>query len=162
MRDARTTPRHLQVPVLLGIATLAWYLLMCVPHAMSSDAPRWSALGNWKMFTTKSTTHYDLRATAKVDGEWVPTDLAALFPSTWDSGPRYARPSFFQDEDRVRVLAAALCGRDPRAPAAVRLAAVTWPARPGEPALPARDATVHPLLQWSCAAPPPVPPVPSL
>lgn len=160
--DVRTTPRARQIPVLLGIATVAWYFAVCVPHAMSEDAPRWSALGNWKMFTTKSTVHAELRAYARVGDAWEPTDLRALFPSTWESGPRYARPSFWETPERVAILEAALCTRDPRAPEEVGLSLVTWPARPGEAPLPPHDPQERPLAHRRCDEPSPLAPVPRL
>jgi hypothetical protein len=118
-RDARTTPRWLQIPVLVFMAGLIFYLATANLWALKRhQAPRWTRsipaytwFGGWKMFTGRDPGHSMIVARAKVDGDWQKVNLRKLFPTHWESGPRYARSWFRKSPRAMRTLAQATCGR---------------------------------------------------
>lgn len=149
--DARPTPAWARLPSLVGLGALAAYFLGCMYYAMDPGMPRWAAFGNWKMFTEIDKTHDAVLAEALYAEGWERLDLEALFPTWWDSGPRYARGPFRRSGSRMRILADSACERDPRAPRRVRLTTVSWRAHPGhaagEPPAAAKRAVA---VDWDC------------
>jgi hypothetical protein len=150
-KDARTTPRALRVPVLLLLLALSGYNVWCWRNALSQGEPslvRWFA--TWQMFTLLDKRHSELFADAQIGGEWQPIELEALFPTRWESGPRYARSSFWQSSARLRVLAAATCGRHPGNPSRVRFRVDRWGKTLGTVEQPKRKVETKELLDWPC------------
>lgn len=151
VRDARTTPRWAR-PFVLGVLyALTLYFLCCFHYAMQEGGPWWVTFGSWQMFTTRGTRHGALEAEALVDGAWVPFDLETLFPTRWDSGPRYARSSFRASGNLVRTLADSACDRHPDKPARVRITDVTWSVTIGRREQPQKDAKRTVRVDWACA-----------
>lgn len=157
--DARTTPRGLRIPVLGLLVLLAGYNAWCWKNALGEGAPsmaRWFA--TWQMFTLRDTNHSELFGEAYVDGAWVNVDLEALFPTRWESGPRYARSSFWQSNPKLRVLAGATCGRHPDKPTRVRFRVERWRKTLGSVKQPKKKKfESKELLDWSCDRPVPLP-----
>jgi hypothetical protein len=129
--DARTTPPALRGVVLLFLAGAFVYFGACYRYAHETTFPAWVYPGQWQMFTSKETWHHDVIASAELDGVAVKVDLEALIPSTWDSGPRYARGPFRNNPSRMRVLAYSICARMKPTPDVVMLGELKWKARFG-------------------------------
>jgi len=118
-RDSKTTPRWLQVPVLLFLGALIFYLTTANLWALKEHKPpRWTRhipaytwYGGWKMFTGRDPGHSMVLAKARVDGEWQKVPLRKLFPTHWESGPRYQRTWFRKSPRAMKTLAQATCGR---------------------------------------------------
>jgi hypothetical protein len=150
--DARTTPSWARLPVLALLALLTGYNVWCWSHALDESAPpstsRWFA--TWQMFTLLDPGHSELVAEAEIDGQWQPVDLVALFPTKWESGPRYARSGFWENGARLRVLAAATCGRHPAHPTRVRFHSERWKKTLGQVKQPQRHLRKEDLLDWDC------------
>jgi hypothetical protein len=152
MDDARTTPRWLRIPVLLVVGGLAAYFATCFTYALGDSMPRWVWAGNWQMFTLKDPGHSTMIAEALgEDGEWAPIDLAALFPTQWDSGPRFGTSPFRRNATWMKTLAAATCGRHPASPGAVRFTELRWNKRIGRMDQSPKKAKEKALLTWDCA-----------
>jgi hypothetical protein len=117
--------------VVAGLSVVAAYFLACFHVAMAGSPPVWSTFGNWQMFTVGSRTAGEVDADELIGGEWQPVDLLGLFPSQWDSGPRFGM-AFRKNGQRMRVLGVAICGRDPGHPEKVRLYDVSWAVKVGE------------------------------
>jgi hypothetical protein len=149
-QDRSTTSPILRVPVLLGLAALTAYFLACFVHAEDSRPPAWAYPGVWKMFTNVGKEHADVAAQVLVAGEWRSVDLEAMYPSRWDSGPRYVRAAFRTNKHRMRVLASSVCLRDGRGPERVRLYDVRWPVRPGAYEQPRDDEKRKLVVDWRC------------
>ena len=118
MSEAQTTPERLQVPGLIGAGLLAAYFLLCFAMALEEEYPPLIAehpyavwLGNWQMFTLLDRRHVLLEGQAQFGAQWTDVDLEELFPTRWESGPRYGRRSFPEDIDRMYVLAQSTCRR---------------------------------------------------
>ena len=161
--DSRTTPRWLQLPGLLLLLLLSGYFLTAYSAALGKQTPGivrshpylfW--FGTWQMFTLLDLRHSVLEAEVQVAGsaEWAPLELETLFPYRWESGPRYARSSFWTNPSRLRVLAAATCGRLEAQQGVqaerVRFRAVRWGKTLGSRKQPRRKAKTEDLLDWSC------------
>lgn len=129
--DARTTPPALRGVALFFLAGAFVYFGSCYGNAFQEHMPAWAYAGQWQMFTSKETWHHDVIASAELDGVAVKVDLEALFPSTWDSGPRYVRGPFRNNAARMAVLASSICARMKPAPEVVTLGEVKWKARFG-------------------------------
>ncbi len=156
--DARTTPRLLRVPVLALLVALAGYNAWCWKNALGEGEPsvvRW--LGTWQMFTLRDPGHSELFAEGQFGGEWRDIELESLFPTRWESGPRYARSSFWKSPPRLRVLAASTCGRHPDHPTRVRFRVERWKKTLGSKKQPKRKVETKELLDWSCDRPVPLP-----
>jgi hypothetical protein len=138
--------------VALGVFAAGAYFLLCFQQVWTDRLTWWGAFGNWKMFTSESHTHIALEAEAQYETDFVPLDLERLFPSRWDSGPRYARSSFIGSRSRMRLLAAAACGRDPGHPERIRLYEVRWRATLGRLEQPRRKEKKKQILDWRCGA----------
>ena len=161
MSEARTTPERLQIPGLIGMGLLAAYFLLCAAVALEKEYPPFIAehpysvwLGNWQMFTLLDRRHVMLEGQAKVDGQWEKIDLEALFPTRWESGPRYGRPSFPEDVDRMYVLAQATCRRLAAAgaePDELRFRQVRWEKVLGQASQPVQDPEGRGLISWRCS-----------
>jgi hypothetical protein len=152
--DARTTPRMLRVPILLGLAVLAAYYVDCWRHALGNGEPdALRFLATWQMFTLRDATHSEVFAEEEVDGAWGPVDLEALFPTRWESGPRYARSSFWKSPARMQVLAASTCGRSPDHPTKVRFHVERWPKTLGSLKQPKKKMKREELVEWTCGRP---------
>jgi hypothetical protein len=150
--DARTTPPALRIPILACLVLLAGYNGWCWKNALGEGEPslaRWFA--TWQMFTLRDPGHSVVRAEVEVAGAWTPIDLEALFPTRWESGPRYARTSFWKSTARMRVLAAATCGRHPDHPTRARFSVDRWKKTLGSSGSRRRGLTSEELLDWSCA-----------
>ena len=104
--DRRTTPKHLQVPYVLGLYVLAIFFMGCFHFSMAEKRPRWSYWGAFHMFTTKSTNNYQLDGEAYVNGRWESLSLEEMYPTRWESGHRYQRGPFRRSKIRMRTLAA--------------------------------------------------------
>ena len=128
-RDETTTPPALRLPALGLLVALMMYLGACYHHALSETMPAWSYLGQWSMFTMRETWHTDLGAIVEVGGKQSYADLEALFPSRWDSGPRYVRGPFRSNPQRVATLAQAVCRRSRPYPARVIIGEYRWRAK---------------------------------
>lgn len=154
-----TTPSWLRVPVLAGLLSLGGYFFACYWPALDPPAGSWARahpwgwwFGNWQMFTLLDTGQSLIVAEQQLGGRWEPVALAGLFPTRWESGPRYARSSFFGNPEHMAVLGAATCGRLPVRPQRVRFFRVTWPKQLGEAhPRPPRKARRRELLDWDCA-----------
>lgn len=152
--DARTTPRALRLPVLALLVCFAGYNFWCYQNALWTGAPsvaRWFA--TWQMFTLLDGGHSELVAEAEIGGVWEPVELEALFPTRWESGPRYARSSFWETTSKLRVLGAATCGRHPEHPTRVRFHSERWKKTLGTTRQKKRNLKTQELLEWSCARP---------
>jgi hypothetical protein len=101
------------------------------PAAWVRDHPWLNWFGNWEMFTLLDEGATLVKAEALREGRWEAIPLLSLFPTRWESGPRYARSAFFNDPQHMRVLGAATCGRLPTPPTAVRFYKLTWRKQPG-------------------------------
>ena len=162
--DARTTPRWLQPLALLVLAGLVVYFLTANRWALDSrDAPSWirrnpayTWFGGWKMFTELDTSAARMDAEIQVGGEWKPIDLEALFPTRWESGPRYARTWFRNSANAMKVLAHATCERAGQ-PDRVRFTVTTWHKKLGRVAKPPKNAKKKPILDWDCSDSVPLP-----
>ncbi len=158
-RDAHTTPRWLQLPGLLLLGALAAYLGVCYHVALGKPRPAlvadWSphALwpGTWQMFTLLDRRHSALTAEAIRGDTSEPIDLGELFPTTWESGYRFSRSSFRKSPTRMRVLAAATCGRLAERPDEVRFTLTQWGKTLGDPDQPKNNPKVRTLLTWDCS-----------
>jgi hypothetical protein len=148
--DLRTTPEWARIPVLVGLGMLAAYFVACFHYAMADSIPRWALPAVWQMFTVKSNWHFDITAQAEVDGQWVDLDLLEMFPSRWESGPRYLN-GFRFNKAWQQILADSACDRDPRHPERVRLTELDWPVEPGIAAGVHHKLKTKPLLDWRCA-----------
>jgi hypothetical protein len=149
--DIRTTPRALRLPVLLALAVLAVYFVDCWKNALGDGAPSLLRFfATWQMFTLRDPSHAEVFGEAMVDGAWQPVDLEALFPTRWESGPRYARSSFYSSIGRMRVLAAATCKRLPTPPTRVRFRVERWPKTLGSVAQPKRNMKAQEIVDWEC------------
>ncbi len=149
--DSRTTRPALRIPVLLLLLALGAYNAWCWQNALGSGEPslaRWFA--TWQMFTLRDPGHSEVQAEALIGTEWRPIDLEALFPTRWESGPRYARSSFWKSTPRMRVLAASTCGRHPDHPARVRFSVEKWEKTLGSLEQPKRKPRTQALLEWPC------------
>ncbi|MCP4808747.1 MAG: hypothetical protein GY913_16140 [Proteobacteria bacterium] len=160
----RTTPRAWRVPVLIGLALFVGYLLLCVSHTLGRKEPTgllaeqpgilW--FGTWEMFTLRDGGNKAVTARAHIDGSFQDVDLEALFPTRWESGPRYQRTAW-----RVpylgQMLAYSTCQRLPEA-RAVEISKVTWWKEIGRADLePPPDAKTEVLLVWPCHETPELP-----
>ena len=161
----RTTPSWARVPVLVGLALLVAYLLVCVGHTLGRRAPTgiladqpgilW--FGTWEMFTIRDIGNTEVRARAHIDGSFQDVDLEALFPTRWESGPRYQRTAW-KVEYLGQMLAYSTCQRLPEA-RAVELTKVTWVKEIGRyDAEPPPDAKHEVVLVWPCHETPELPP----
>ncbi len=129
--DARTTPPALRGVVLLFLTGAFVYFGCCYVNAFEASLPTWAYAGQWQMFTSRETWHHDVVASAERDGVAVKVDLEDLFPSTWDSGPRYVRGPFRNSPSRMAMLASSICSRMKPAPEVVTLGEVKWKVRFG-------------------------------
>ena len=147
----RTNPPALRIPILVLLVALAGYNGWCWSNALGEGEPslaRWFA--TWQMFTLRDPGHSVVFGEAQIGGEWVAVDLEALFPTRWESGPRYARSSFWKSVPRMRVLAASTCSRHPEHPTRVRFRVEKWKKTLGSLKQPKRKLTTEELLEWSC------------
>jgi len=164
--DARTTPTWLRIPVLLFMGLLVFYLSTANLWALKKHAPpRWTRtipgytwFGGWKMFTGRDPGHSMIVAKAKVADDWQKVDLDKLFPTHWESGPRYARTWFRKSPRAMRTLAQATCGRlEAQAgiqAERVRFDVVRWKKRLGDKRQrPTKKAwrKKKRLLDWGCS-----------
>lgn len=154
---SRTTPRAARVPVLIGLSLLSLYFLACFQVAIDEDAGRWTTMGNWQMFTSGSRSHGAAEAEAEIGGRWEPVDLDALYPTRWDSGPRYARSAVRRNATRMKILAASVCERHPGKPARVRLYDVGWKVTIGQIEQKRTGETRKLMADWRCGDPSPMP-----
>lgn len=154
-----TTPPGRQLPILALLVALACYFFACYWPALEERQPAWVQehpwvwwMGNWQMFTLLDTGQSLVVAERRVDGAWSAIELEALFPTRWESGPRYARSSFFNNPHNLAVLGAATCGRLPQRPERVRFFRLTWAKRLGRlDRVPPRKVKRRELLEWDCA-----------
>ncbi|MBM4368187.1 MAG: hypothetical protein FJ102_18390 [Deltaproteobacteria bacterium] len=148
--DRRTTPDALRWPA-LGLLVLTFaYFGACYRYALSPDMPAWSYPAQWSMFTEKETWHHDVGAQMSVDGVVSTVDLEALFPSRWDSGPRYVRGPFRNNPRRMTTLAQAICRRAEPKPDRVVAGDVRWRARIGVPASDRPVVEQRVLVDFDC------------
>ena len=135
--DRRTTPRWLQPVVIVFLVVLVCYFATANFWALRTDtAPRWIVrhpaytwFGGWKMFTEIDPMASRIDAQIQVAGsdQWQPIDLEALFPTQWESGPRYARTWFRQNPQAMKVLASSTCHRlEAQKPERVRFTVTQW------------------------------------
>lgn len=155
--DARTTPPALRPLVLAFLASAFAYFGACYHYATSDTFPEWVYPGQWAMFTFKETWHHDVIAAAEREGQTVTVDLPALFPSTWDSGPRYVRGPFRNNPARMRVLAYSICQRLKPTPDVVTVGEVKWKARFGVSPSVRADPQSQTRLIFTCGSDIPLP-----
>lgn len=159
-RDERTTPRWLRLPALALLAALATWFATSYSFALGASQPAWARpypwvwwFASWEMFTLRDPGAHLVKAEILVDGKWFPIDLEALFPTQWESGPRYARSSFFTNAPSMRVVADSTCRRLPEPPERVRYFRVTWDKTLGKPSkVPPKNAKRTLLLDHECGA----------
>lgn len=165
------TPSRLRPLALVGLALLAGYYVACFREALGKPAPpapwarQWPWLGwfgSWDFFTRLDERVTIIGAEARYDGRWTRIPLEDLFPTRWDSGPRYhagyarerSSSPFFLDSERMKVLGAATCGRLPEPPTEVRFFQLTWKRRPGTASHdPPRNARRSELSRFVCGTP---------
>jgi hypothetical protein len=166
LTDRRTTPRWLQLPALLFLVLLVAYFGTANRWALDTKgAPKWiiqnpayTWFGGWKMFTDYDPDAARVDAEVMTGGVWQPIDLEALFPTIWESGPRYARTWFRKSPSAMRVLAQSTCGRAASLhPERVRFTVTIWRKRLGELAKPTKDAKTSEILDWDCSKKVPLP-----
>ena len=156
--DASTTPPAARIPVLIGLAAVAAYLLLGVHSALGilsgggalDSDPYW--LGRWKMFTDLRPHHSDLQASVRRDGTWQHVDLAAVLPSSWQEGPGYDRKTFWSHPERLEALATHTCQHT--GGEAIVLWARRWEKTLGAMEQPAHDPEERRLLERPCAVSP--------
>jgi len=156
----------LQAPAAVALCLFALYFAVCYRSSLSllgvaerpffhdeAHAALW--MGRWRMFTRPATRNTAVEGQARYAGgeDWAPLDLEALFPARWESGPRYVRGSFRDNRGRMRVFAAATCGRLDPTPEEVRFEKVWWRVVVGKDPTARRNARRAELLRWSCEAP---------
>ena len=161
MNDVRELPRWTRPFVFLLLTVVAAYQ---VEGTMISVAPGklpgWTRLpyaymAAWDMFSGVGSRHHALVVEAEYGGVREPLDVEALFPTRWESGLRFERPSLYHTP-KFRRVAAAICGRaaaaaPARPPEAVVLTDVAWPRRPGRhPGKPGPKAEREELLHYTC------------
>ncbi|MFT5686244.1 MAG: hypothetical protein ACI8RZ_007200 [Myxococcota bacterium] len=152
--DATTTPPVARVPVLIGLAAVAVYLLLGVNSAVGilsgsghpKSDPYW--LGRWKMFTDLRPQHAELRASVHLDGVWAPVALAEVFPNSWQEGPGYHRKTFWSHPDRLAALAEHTCQET--GAASVRLWAHRWDKTLASAEQPVLNPEERTLLEQPC------------
>ncbi len=157
--DRRTTPRWLQVPALALLLAAFAYDAAAMRYALV-DYGDWPAYlkehpyflwgATWKMFSGRDRTHFDLEAEVYRDGGWHRVDLLALFPSRWESGPRYVRKPFWRDTVNRRILAQSICRRLPEPPQGVRLSTVSWRKTLGQVEQPRVKEERQAITEWDC------------
>jgi hypothetical protein len=145
----RTTPPALQLPTLVALALLAVYFMAAFTYAFDLEMPAWAKWGNWQMFSEGGNHNSALDAEVRIDGEWEPVDLTTLFPSRYESGPRY-RQLRNRPGPGLQVLADSACDRHPGHPTQIRLIDVRWPIVPGEDPYARTGAVRHKILDWRC------------
>ena len=150
--DSRTTPPGQRPLVLFALASAIAFFAWCYVANFMRGGSDWATLGQWSMFTEADPWHHDLVATAYYGKESAELDLAALFPSQWDSGPRYVRGPFRNDEDRLSVLIYSACQRARPTPTAILIEDERWRALPGRPAEPREGSERRKVLRQSCAS----------
>lgn len=149
--DARTTsPKH-RALVLVVLVGAFVYFGACYVAVWGTSLPVWAYPGQWSMFTKKETWHHDVVATAHYGVGREKVNLQALFPSTWDSGPRYIRGAFRNDPAKVRVLAHSVCQRMTPMPDSVSISETRWRARIGVSADRRREEQQRPLTEHACS-----------
>lgn len=153
IQDRQTTPKSSQIPLLVGWYILLIFFMGCFHFSMSAERPSWSYFGAFHMFTTKSTTNYQLTGEAFVNGRWESIDLETLYPTRWESGHRYQRGPFRRSSTRMRTLAASTCTRHSGNPEGVRFIQTSWKRRLGTTEHPVIDPKVKVLLSWRCGTP---------
>jgi hypothetical protein len=118
-------------------------------------------MGSWWMFTYRTKLNNAVELEAEHGTAWVTVDAEALFPTRWESGLRFERPSFRQVPYLTALLAQATCRRLERAgtPAdAVRVDEVKWAKTLGSAEQPRnKDVDVHTLVTLPCTQPVPLP-----
>lgn len=147
--DRRTTPTALRLPVLGALAAVALYFAACLTQDLAERKSTWAIWGGWQMFTVGSWWNTVVEADAWIDGAWQPMDLEALFPSQFESGPRYR--NIKQRGRAMDVLADSACDRDPRQPEKVRIVLVKWKNRLGVSPHLRPGATREPVMEWACS-----------
>ncbi|MDP2309987.1 MAG: hypothetical protein Q8P18_28470 [Pseudomonadota bacterium] len=149
--DTQTTRPALRIPILALLLALGGYNIWCWQNALGTGEPslaRWFA--TWQMFTLRDPGHSELYAEARVGEAWQEIELDALFPTRWESGPRYGRSSFWKSPTRMRVLAASTCSRHPASPTRVRFRVEKWNKTLGQVKQPKRKLKTEEILDWSC------------
>ena len=164
-RDARTTPPWLRAPAVGLIGLTALWFALSYGFALGGAQPAWARpwpwvwwFANWEMFTLLDDHASRVGAEAMYDGEWHNIHLEELFPSRWESGPRYDRPAFYNRKDYMAVLGDSTCGRLERKTDRLRFYRVTWKKTPGvatrrEP----KGTNRRYFFDWTCGQPAPRP-----
>lgn len=166
MPARRTTPTWLQVPGLVLLLLVAGYELVAMRYALApaetwpgwlreSPYSLWPA--TWKMFTERDRTHRDMYARVLRQGQWEEIDLLPLFPSRWESGPRYIRTPFWREARNRNTLSQAVCQRLPERPDVVELWLIDWRKTLGQREQPLRDEERKLLSRWRCDDSQPLP-----
>ena len=156
--DATTTSPAARIPVLIGLAAVAVYLLLGVHSAVGilsgggapASDPYW--LGRWKMFTDLRPHHTDLQASVRRDGAWQTVDLAAVLPNSWQEGPGYDRKAFWSHPERLEALATHTCQHT--GAEAIAFSARRWEKTLGAPEQPVRSPEERRLLERDCVVSP--------
>lgn len=143
--DRSTTPRVLRIPVLILLAAWACYFGAAYHAGLTKGAPWWLAIARWQMFTLRADGNTHIVAEQYRDSAWAPLDLAALFPTRWESGPRYDDTD--DSPGALKMLAAAACGRMADPPQRIRLLAEKSRLVPG---VGAKVRGTKELLNWEC------------
>jgi hypothetical protein len=167
MADSRTTPALLRWPGFVFLTALVAYFALCGHTTLKQNATPfgrdhyWASwLGSWWMFTYRSDTHKAIELEQQVDGQWLPVDEAALFPTRWESGLRFERPYFRQVPQLTAMLAHATCRRLERAggrPAMVRVSEARWRKTLGQVEQPRANVKLTELLVLPCDTKVPLP-----
>ncbi len=158
-QDRRTTPPALRLPGLVFLLLMAGYQALAFRYALSDPQtwPDWLKEhsfslwpATWSMFTTRDRSHTLLEARARYPEGWQDVDLNAVFPSRWESGPRYIRKPFWRSRTYNKTLAWSLCGRLERRPLAVEITKVEWRKTLGQVEQPRKDEERTRLIGWDC------------
>lgn len=155
----------LRIPALLLVAFTATWFALAYSFSLNTPQPAWARshpwvwwFANWEMFTLLDDYASVVQGEALYDGKWRPIDLEALFPTKWESGPRYTRSAFYGNPLWMSTFGEATCNRLERKPEKVRFFRIVWKKELGVSSRPAPTGMRHrPLTEWTCGQPVPQP-----
>jgi hypothetical protein len=135
------------------IVVFVAYSLACFHLTKQNNNKPWIELGKWTMFTNFARYHYEITSEASIDGVWKKVDMLELFPSIWDSGPRYHRSVVWKSSKRLKMLAASICARTDGPVTKVRIYREYWPIILGVPASNREFTKKKRIISWKCEKP---------
>ncbi len=130
------------------------YFLATFHFALKQSLPEWSIYGNFQMFTFRSLSHVKVRAEIvkmlEYEKQIEPVNLEDLFPSKWESGPRYQRASFLSSPTKMRIFAKSICHRSKVHTGEVRIYRDTWPVTAGVHPNEAKSKITEMIMVFQC------------